>query len=766
MSKAAYVFDGATGTWEPFSGPAGVPGPGLRILGSVAALVDLPPTGKPGEGWIVQDTGNLALWDQVTNQWSDAGRIKGEKGESGETLKISGAVPTAADLPPTPSPLTVYISQDNSSLYIYDVNSAGAGVNAPAGWVNLGAIAGPKGEKGDQGIVGPKGADAIIKGSVATVADLPAVGAAGEIRVVEKTGHLYSWEDINQRWIDGGKIRVDGKAAFFGAAVPDQTSLPFPGEPGEARITEDTMRIYSWNAGTQKWDEAGVLKSVPDGTTAGQTLVWDGAAWQPSDPLPAGTNEGDLLYWDSTLLKWIVHRSHIGYQDNLTVDPAVADGGSIVYDLTSDTWTTRKIKVGDLGDGPGTDVPANGDVLGFSTAQNRWVPTSVSNLVLGWQARAYPTGSLVFHDGEVWRASRDAFATEQPGVPVTSGAGDAWKVVGPEHLGEVPDVNTAAAVNGDLLVYDGSNWNATPPDFARQAHVNLRIDQLGVGVAKTTSVVAITNTPPAPTSTSFYIVGTSPTGDWTGEDNKIAYWSPDASGAYVWHFHAPSLNETHFVEAEAKVYTFNGTSWVHGAVSTLNSVPDGTKDGEVLVWSTALSRWEPKTPPSATAASSGAVVGTIVPSVLNETQFITAAGTEATKWRLCDGRSAAGTTYATLTGKTSVPDLRGAYFRMSGNNSTNPAWKGGTLLEWQEDSTARPKSAFRTNHTGNHRHTMEKMMGGNSGEWKSSNIGSANGNKEWLHTDYQGNHSHSITDGGDAETRPKTFNVNYFMYVG
>lgn len=42
-------------------------------------------------------------------------------------------------------------------------------------------------------------------------------------------------------------------------------------------------------------------------------------------------------------------------------------------------------------------------------------------------------------------------------------------------------------------------------------------------------------------------------------------------------------------------------------------------------------------------------------------------------WLICDGRSCAGTPLATLTGKTTVPDLRGRFIRMIGGNAAGMA---------------------------------------------------------------------------------------------
>jgi hypothetical protein len=156
-------------------------------------------------------------------------------------------------------------------------------------------------------------------------------------------------------------------------------------------------------------------------------------------------------------------------------------------------------------------------------------------------------------------------------------------------------------------------------------------------------------------------------------------------------------------------------------------------------------------------------------------------------WRLADGSDCTGTAYATATGNNTLPDLRGAYLRMAGQNGSNSAWDGGTLGGWQEDRTALPNTAFTTHTAGNHYHSlgwyenedndmlqqyynntasapsalaqhMRKM------EDPASGGNSAEGDEREMATSTDGAHTHTIT-GGDAETRPKTYSVNYFIKV-
>ncbi len=176
-------------------------------------------------------------------------------------------------------------------------------------------------------------------------------------------------------------------------------------------------------------------------------------------------------------------------------------------------------------------------------------------------------------------------------------------------------------------------------------------------------------------------------------------------------------------------------------------------------------QWEPAGAPNGVLW----MVGSIQQSMLTEAQFATQLGAaEAGKWVMADGRSVAGTAYATVTGNATVPDLRGAYLRMAGVNSTNAAWDGGTLNGWHDDTTRLPRNtAFTTSNPGGHTHSTSIMKTSSaSGNIASGNIAFGDGGNvaisNW--TNAAGAHTHTIT-GGDTETRPKTYSVNYFIKV-
>lgn len=64
------------------------------------------------------------------------------------------------------------------------------------------------------------------------------------------------------------------------------------------------------------------------------------------------------------------------------------------------------------------------------------------------------------------------------------------------------------------------------------------------------------NTPPgSPSAGDCYIVGSSPTGAWTGQANAVAYYTT------IWNFITPFKGMTVWVDSLALLYTWSGTAW-------------------------------------------------------------------------------------------------------------------------------------------------------------------------------------------------------------
>lgn len=162
--------------------------------------------------------------------------------------------------------------------------------------------------------------------------------------------------------------------------------------------------------------------------------------------------------------------------------------------------------------------------------------------------------------------------------------------------------------------------------------------------------------------------------------------------------------------------------------------------------------------------------------------------TAPTGWLLCHGQAVSRTTYADLfaavgtrfgegDGSTTfnVPDFRGRFLRglddgagndpdASGRTAMNTGGAtGDNIGSIQGDSTKRPNTNFTTNTTGNHTHAGGKYIqtGQLTGTTQYTN------DNAYVQRDTNhgtaGNHSHSITGGGDAETRPINAYVNYII---
>lgn len=138
-------------------------------------------------------------------------------------------------------------------------------------------------------------------------------------------------------------------------------------------------------------------------------------------------------------------------------------------------------------------------------------------------------------------------------------------------------------------------------------------------------------------------------------------------------------------------------------------------------------------------------------------------------WLLCNGLAVSRTTYAALfaaiggsygvgngTTTFNLPDLRDRFLRGSGGTS------GAAIGTVQGDSTKLPTIPFTTNTTGSHRHSVDISYTGN-GFGYSYETGNTVNETPGFYTNSDGAHTHTITDGGDAETRPKNYAVPYYI---
>ena len=302
---------------------------------------------------------------------------------------------------------------------------------------------------------------------------------------------------------------------------------------------------------------------------------------------------------------------------------------------------------------------------------------------------------------------------------------------------------------GDVYFSSGTNWHTVAADTYHRsltyskAEVDQLLSSLTLGLAHDIAVESILTgpLPTTPAEGDAYIIDvTNNTPALNAHRTQVAIFEGGA-----WRYRTPVTNETHLVEDVSQLWHWNGRTWVLIATGSLAS---NMPKGDFFQ------------------------VGSVQQSMLSELQFSNSMPvTERDKWVLADGRAVIGTKYSAVKGEAHVPDLRGAYLRMAGTNGNGAraGWIGGLLGTFHNWTTGRSKRAMTgtTNWAGNHSHQVNPAWGYAPGSGGSSNIGAGDSSRGHIRTDTQGNHQHtlSINGGGDSETRPNTFTVNFFIKV-
>ena len=154
-------------------------------------------------------------------------------------------------------------------------------------------------------------------------------------------------------------------------------------------------------------------------------------------------------------------------------------------------------------------------------------------------------------------------------------------------------------------------------------------------------------------------------------------------------------------------------------------------------------------------ANSSNLIGDIKYSMLSEVQLNSISdGT----WYLADGRGCSATAYARITGNTSVPDLRGAFLRGTGNSGIGLG-TGPSLGTVQADATA--VNGLANSGVGDHVHGTTFAPGSAGGSFTLTSVGFTATTSS--NTGGAGAHNHTLS--GDSETRPSNYGVNIFIKV-
>jgi hypothetical protein len=311
----------------------------------------------------------------------------------------------------------------------------------------------------------------------------------------------------------------------------------------------------------------------------------------------------------------------------------------------------------------------------------------------------------------------------------------------------------ATPATGNLLRFNTDHWENWIPDYLNptngytKTEVDNKLNSAVLGLEHEAAVLSRTDIPPTtPVLGDVHIVGVTPTGVWVGNSNSLARWDGAA-----WQFSAPRANESHLVEDVGETWHWNGTNWVKVAVAATASAASGDLYQ----------------------------VGSIQQSLLTETQWASVIGPEAVKWVLADGRNVAGSRYATVTGQTTVPDLRGAFIRAAGqNNNASANWNGGAVGAFHEDTTRLPRNTAFTATTsmdGSHHHasgvpgydTEQGSIYGRIAAPAGKQTPNYDGSAPMTPlTSDAGAHWHQVTmTGGDVETAPVHYGLNFFIKI-
>jgi len=219
--------DGYTGSQGTigYTGSRGNPGTNINVVGSVALVADLPVSGNTNDAYFVDETNTLYVWDGT--QWYDAGAIVGPVGDTG------------------------YVGSQGITGYTGSRGNPGTNIN--------------------------------VKGSVSTVADLPAFGNTNDAYFVDETNTLYVWNGI--QWYDAGAIvgpigptgyaGSQGTIGYTGSrgnpgtninvvgSVALVADLPVSGNTNDAYFVDETNTLYVWD-GTQWYDAGAIVGPVGD----------------------------------------------------------------------------------------------------------------------------------------------------------------------------------------------------------------------------------------------------------------------------------------------------------------------------------------------------------------------------------------------------------------------------------------------------------------------------------------------------------------------
>ncbi|MFZ9392588.1 MAG: tail fiber protein [Ilumatobacteraceae bacterium] len=589
----------------------------------------------------------------------------------------------------------------------------------------INTLVGPTGAPGATGPMGPAGRSVVVTNGVSK----PPTPNMGDVHLnpPDANGHVDVVVYDGKQWVSvDGKDGKDGRDGVDGAKGDkgDKGDQGVQGNPfdyqGQTPLGsgQPTVPATQANVG-HAWHETGTRNlwiSTWDYNTS--TASW--VRW--IDALPAGI-KGD-----------VGQPGRSAYQIWLDL----GHGGS-----ESDFINALKVK-GDRGDAgdpgvqgpPGETLKVQGIVASKTTLPNGPAPLTVIVTQDSKHLWVFDPSSPLASPGTATGEAPSGWVdlgeiSGPPGPPGPRGQGVVQTTA---DLPVLPRAGLSYFVLDTAEVYQWdqtSGWHSIgQPGLAELRQLlELELSRFATGISHGEPVQTIgeLSPPVGAKPNEFFIVGSLPTGRWAGHAGELAWKTGNvlANGQDEWLFAAPDRGDTHMVEKD----------WTGSPNNYANCLMSWTGTGWVKVGSM-----------SAAALGAGSTVGMIA---------YFAKGALPRGWIECNGATFDGDVYPQLKahlGGTTLPDLRGRFFRAKDSSQTV-----GTRVD---DTTRYPRNAIVAfaSPAGTHHHNVRlpRHPSDSGHDVNPYNPGGTNYDHPF-DTEDAGDHWHAIEfrSGWDSETAPK-----------